>query len=183
MVEYVSLGWMIVEIIGSIGIGLLSSSFALIAFGSDSFVELISGVTVLIHLKGESKGSSNLGKRTEKLAKLLLVLLIPVIGLSAIYSYVIGVRPESSPLGIAIAMGAVLIMPILWVQKRRIGRETNCTPLSVDAIESATCFLMALTLLGSLLVNYLFKIGWIDYLATAMILAFVGRESLEAFRK
>ena len=183
MVEYVSLGWMIVEIIGSIGIGLLSSSFALIAFGSDSFVELISGVTVLIHLKGESKGSSNLGKRTEKLAKLLLVLLIPVIGLSAIYSYVIGVRPESSPLGIAIAMGAVLIMPILWVQKRRIGRETNCTPLSVDAIESATCFLMALALLGSLLVNYLFKIGWIDYLATAMILAFVGRESLEAFRK
>jgi divalent metal cation (Fe/Co/Zn/Cd) transporter len=42
---------------------------------------------------------------------------------------------------------------------------------------------MALALLGSLLVNYFFKIGWIDYLATAIILAFVGKESLEAFRK
>jgi len=183
MVEYVSLGWMIVEVIGSIGIGLLSSSLALIAFGSDSFVELISGVAVLIHLKGESGGSSDLGERTEKLAKLLLVALIPVIGLSAIYSYLVGVRPESSLLGITIAMGAVLIMPILWIQKRRIGRETNCIPLSIDAIESATCFLMALALLGSLLVNYFFKIGWIDYLATAIILAFVGKESLEAFRK
>ncbi|HKM77947.1 MAG TPA: cation transporter [Candidatus Bathyarchaeia archaeon] len=183
MVEYVSLGWMIVEVIGSIGIGLLSSSLALIAFGSDSFVELISGVAVLIHLKGESEGSSDLGERTEKLAKLLLVALIPVIGFSAIYSYLIGVRPESSLLGITIAMGAVLIMPILWIQKRRIGRETNCIPLSIDAIESATCFLMALALLGSLLVNYFFKIGWIDYLATAIILAFVGKESLEVFRK
>jgi divalent metal cation (Fe/Co/Zn/Cd) transporter len=72
---------------------------------------------------------------------------------------------------------------MLWIQKRRIGRETNCAPLSIDAIESATCFLMALALLGSLLVNYLFKIWWIDYLATAVILAFVGKESLEAFRE
>ena len=183
MVEYLSLGWMALEVIGSIGIGLLSSSVALIAFGSDSLVELISGFAVLNHLKGDSGGSSDRGERTEKLTKLLLVALIPVIGLSTVYSYLVGMRPESSLLGIAVAIGAVLIMPILWIQKRRIGRETNCVPLSIDAIESATCFLMALALLGGLLVNYLFKIGWIDYLATAIILAFVGKESVEAFRE
>jgi divalent metal cation (Fe/Co/Zn/Cd) transporter len=181
MVEYLSLGWMAVEVIGSIGVGLLSSSLALVAFGSDSLVELISGFAVLIHLKGDSGGSSDLGERTEKLTKLLLVALIPVIGLGAVYSYFAGIRPEPSLLGIAVAIGAVLIMPILWIQKRRIGRETNCVPLSIDAIESVTCFLMALALLGGLLANYFFKIGWVDYLATAMILAFVGKESLEAF--
>lgn len=183
MVEYLSLGWMTVEVIVSISIGLLSSSLALIAFGSDSLVEMISGVTVLIHLKGDSGGSSNLGEKTEKLAKLLLVALIPVIGLGAIYSYLVGIQPESSILGIAVAIGAVLIMPTLWIEKRKIGKETNCVPLSIDAIESATCFLMALALLGGLLVNYLFRISWIDYLATAIILAFVGKESLEAFHK
>jgi len=183
MVEYLSLGWMTVEIIGAIGIGLFSSSLALIAFGSDSLVELISGFAVLNHLKGDSGGSSDRGERTEKLTKLLLVALIPVIGLGAIYSYMTGVRAEPSLLGVAVAIGAVLIMPILWIQKRRIGRETNCVPLSVDAIESATCFLMSLALLGSLIVNYLFKIGWIDYVATAMILAFVGKETLEVFRE
>ena len=183
MVEYLSLGWMTVEVVGAIGIGLLSSSLALIAFGSDSLVELISGFAVLNHLKGDSLGSSDRGERTEKLTKLLLVALIPVIGLSAIYSYLEGIRPEPSLIGVAVALGAVLIMPILWLQKRRIGRETNCVPLSIDAVESATCFLMSLALLGSLLVNYLFKIGWIDYLATAMILAFVGKESIEAFRE
>jgi len=174
---------MAVEVIGSIGVGLLSSSFALIAFGSDSIVELISGFAVLIHLTGDSGGSIDLGEKTEKLTKFLLVSLIPVIGVGAAYSYFVGVRPGSSLFGIAVAVGAVLIMPILWIQKRRIGRETNCVPLSVDAIESATCFLMSLALLGGLLVNYLFKVGWVDYLATAIILAFVGRESLEAFRE
>ncbi len=183
MMEYLTLAWMTVEVIGSIGVGLLSSSFALIAFGSDSIVELISGFAVLIHLKGDFTGSSNLGERTEKLTKFLLVSLIPVIGLGATYSYFVGIRPESSLLGIGVAVGAVLIMPVLWIQKRRIGRETNCVPLSVDAIESATCFLMSLALLGGLLVNYLFKIGWVDYLTTAIILAFVGKESLEAFRE
>jgi divalent metal cation (Fe/Co/Zn/Cd) transporter len=183
MVEYLSLTWMVVEVIGSIGVGLLSSSLALIAFGSDSLVELISGSAVLVHLKSDSESSSDRGERTEKLTKLLLVALIPIIALGAVYSYWAGLRPEASPLGIAVAVGAVLIMPILWFEKRRIGRETNCVPLSIDAVESATCLLMAVALLGGLLVNYLFKIGWVDYLATAIILAFVGRESIEAFRE
>ena len=85
--EYFSLGWMAVEAIGSIGVGLLSSSLALIAFGSDSLVELISGFIVLSHLKGDSGGSSERGERAEKLTKLLLVALIPVISLGAAYSY------------------------------------------------------------------------------------------------
>jgi divalent metal cation (Fe/Co/Zn/Cd) transporter len=52
----------------------------------------------------------------------------------------------------------------------------------MDAVQSATCFLMALTLLGGLLVNYLFGIGWVDYVAAAVILVFIARESVEAFR-
>jgi divalent metal cation (Fe/Co/Zn/Cd) transporter len=97
----------------------------------------------------------------------------------------VGARPVGSTPSKqeAAAIGAVLIMPILWIQKRMIGRETNCVHLSIDAIESATCFLLALALLGGLLVNYLFRIGWIDYLATVIILAFVGKESLEAIRE
>ena len=173
---------MTVEVIGSIGIGLLSGSLALIAFGSDSLVEMISGLMVVTHLKSSSASPSAL-EVTEKITKLLLVALIPIIAAGAVYSYVTGLKPESSLLGIGVAMGAVVIMPILWVEKRTIGRETNCTPLSIDAVESVTCFLMALALLGGLLVNYFFRISWVDYAATAVILAFVAKESVEAFRE
>jgi divalent metal cation (Fe/Co/Zn/Cd) transporter len=109
--------------------------------------------------------------------------LIPIIGAGAVYSYFTGLKPESSLLGIGVATGAVIVMPVLWIQKKRIGRETNCTPLSIDAVESVTCFLMALALLGGLLVNYFFRISWVDYVATAIILAFVAKESIEAFNE
>lgn len=179
--EYLSLGWMTIEVIGSIGVGFLLGSLALLAFGGDSLVEMISGLVVTLHLKGDSSGSYGLGGRTESLTKLLLVALIPIIGGGAVYSYFVGARPESSLSGIAIALAAVVIMPSLWIQKRRIGRETNCYPLSMDAVQSATCFLMAAALLGGLLVNYLFGIGWVDYIATGVILAFIVRESSESF--
>jgi divalent metal cation (Fe/Co/Zn/Cd) transporter len=181
ILEYFSLGWMAIEVVGSIGIGLLSGSLALLAFGSDSLVEIMSGFVVALHLRRDSTGSEGLGERTERLSKFLLVALIPVVGGGAVYSYLAGFRPEPSLLGIAVALGAVIIMPVLWIQKKRIGRENSCAPLSMDAVQSATCFLMSVALLGGLLVNYLFGIGWADYVATAVILGFVAKESLEAF--
>ena len=181
--EYFSLGWMVVEVVGSIGIGLLSGSFALLAFGGDSLIEIMSGLAVTLHLKRDSSGSSGLGEGTERLTKLLLVALIPTIGGGAAYSYLAGIKPESSLPGVLLALGAAVIMPVLWVQKKRIGRETNCAPLSMDAVQSATCFLMSVALLGGLLANYLFGISWMDYVATGVILAFVAKESTEAFQE
>ncbi|MGP8126121.1 MAG: cation transporter [Nitrososphaerales archaeon] len=181
--EYLSLGWMTIEVIGSLGLGLILGSLALLAFGGDSLVEMASGLAVTLHLRRDSSGSNDFGRRTESLSKFLLLALIPVIGAGAIYSYSAGLEPGSSLLGVAVALGAAVIMPLLWIQKKRIGRETNCAPLSMDAVQSATCFLMAVALLGGLLINYILGIGWVDYVATAIILTFVAREVLGAFRE
>jgi divalent metal cation (Fe/Co/Zn/Cd) transporter len=74
-------------------------------------------------------------------------------------------------------------MPILWLQKRKIGREANCLPLSIDALQSATCFLMSVALLSGLLMEYLFRLGWADYVATLVILGFVAREAAESYHE
>jgi len=182
-IEYLSSAWMAVEAIGSIGFGLIAGSFALLAFGGDSLVELISGFAVLSHLRKDLAGSEVQSQRTEKLTAGLLFALVPVIGLGAVYSYVSGLRAESSPLGIAIALGAVVIMPYLWWQKRRIGEETRSIPLSIDAVESVTCLFMSVALLCGLLAEYLFGLWWFDYLATGVILAFVAREAVESYRE
>src|SRR5213082_2871973 len=118
-VEYFSSAWMIVEVLGSIGLGLMAGSFALLAFGGDSLIELISGFAVLNHLRRDVTGDEVQSRRTESVTTALLFTLIPVIGLGAVYSYVSGTRPEGSPLGIAIAVGAVIVMPYLWWEKRK----------------------------------------------------------------
>lgn len=174
---------MVVEVVGSIGIGLLSGSLALLAFGGDSVVELLSAFVVFSHLRGDVTGSRGLGRRTAVATTSLLFAIIPAVGLGAVYSYASGLRPQPSLLGIAIAAGAVLIMPYLWLEKRKIGRETNCLPLSIDAIESATCFFMSIALLAGLLTEYLLGLWWVDYLATSVILIFVAREAFGAYNE
>ena len=181
--EYFGSLWMVVEVAGSIGIGLLSGSLALLAFGGDSVVELLSAFVVFGHLRGDVTGSAGAGRRTALTTTLLLLALVPTIGLGAVYSYASGLRPEGSLIGVAVAAGAVVIMPYLWLEKRKIGRETKCLPLSVDAVESATCFFMSLALLAGLLAEYFFGLWWADYLATAVILVFVTREGIESYRE
>ena len=185
-IEYLSSGWMAVEVFGSIGVGLIAGSFALLAFGGDSLIELISGLVVLRGLRGDRSTSGNDGthtERTEQLTSALLFALIPVIGLGALYSYLTGLKPEGSPQGIAIAIGALIVMPYLYIQKKRIGRETRSLALSMDAIESVTCLFMATALLGGLLAEYFLGLWWADYLATGIILAFVAREAVESYHE
>jgi divalent metal cation (Fe/Co/Zn/Cd) transporter len=181
---------MTVEVIASIVAGLIvGKSLALLAFGGDSLVELISAYVVLGYLRRMKNGifqSEAESERTEKLATTLLISLIPVIAGGAVYSYLEGIKPEASPLGIGVAVGAVIIMPILWIEKKRTGREGNILVLSIDAAESGTCFFMAIAVLGGLLLDYFFQITWADYVATAIILGFVVleiRESLEEMKE
>jgi divalent metal cation (Fe/Co/Zn/Cd) transporter len=176
---------MLVEVIGSIGVGIFARSFALLAFGGDSIIEIFSGVAVLRQLRREiDGGTSDLGKaKTEQITSALLFALIPAIGLGATYSYLTGLRPEGSPLGVAVAIGAVVVMPVLYLEKRQIGKETRTLSLSLDAIESLTCIFMSVALLGGLLAEYLFGLWWVDYVATAAILAFVAKEAVESFHE
>lgn len=184
LVEYVSLVWMTVEALGAIAAGAVAGSLALLAFGGDSIVELASSVAVLSHLRTEGKGEGTEDKteKTEKATLLLLFLLIPAIGLGTTYAYFSGVEPESSLLGIAIGIGAVVVMPVLWFEKSRIGRKSNCLPIEVDAKESSTCFLMSAALLVGLITNFLWHLWWVDYFATAVIILFLVREGIESLQ-
>ena len=182
-VEYVSAGWMGIEIVGSVAAGLAAGSLALLAFGGDSLVELISGFAVLTHLRRDVANREGNERGTARFTSILLFALIPVIGLGSAYSYLSGMRAGGSPLGLAIALGSTVIMPFLWLEKRRIGKETRCLPLVFDSVESATCFFMSVALLAGLALEFFLGLWWVDYLVTGVILAFVAMEALESRRE
>ncbi len=179
LLEYITLTWLSIEIIGSLWAGLAAGSIALLAFGGDSLVEFISGSVVLYHLRKDYKNLDAKTEHAEKIASMLLFLLIPIIGIGTVYSYLIGLRPEHSLLGIVIAVGAVIIMPYLWLEKRRIGTDAKCLPLSIDATESAVCFFMSVALLVGLLAEYFLGLWQADYIATGVILIFIAKEAIE----
>ena len=99
--EYFSLGWMSVEVVGFIVAGLIiGKSFALFAFAGDSVVEMISAYAVMTYMRGlsrKTKFSKVLeSERTEKITSALLILLVPTIAIAAIYSHFAGIEPEAS---------------------------------------------------------------------------------------
>src|SRR6266852_3435720 len=73
-IEYLSSAWMTIEVLGSIGIGLIAGSFALLAFGGDSLIELISGLAVLGGLRRDSSRAGGVieSRITEQFTSFLL---------------------------------------------------------------------------------------------------------------
>ena len=105
-VEWLTIGWMVVEAAVSIGAGIAAGSIALIAFGVDSVIELVSAGTLLWRLRLEDAGAAPpaLIERAERQASRVvgvsLLLLAAYVVLQSGYDLWTRAAPERSLPGI-----------------------------------------------------------------------------------
>jgi divalent metal cation (Fe/Co/Zn/Cd) transporter len=176
----VTLVWMLVEFGVSAYAALSARSPAMLAFGSDSLVELLSAAVVLLQwIPGVSISER---KASRAAAVLLFVLVLPVAA-AAVAALALGLRPETSGAGIAITVAALLAMPVLAWLKRREARRSGNTALAADAVQSATCAYLALIALVGLVMNALFHIAWFDPLAALAAIPLLIQEGRSAWRE
>jgi divalent metal cation (Fe/Co/Zn/Cd) transporter len=170
---------MLVEFGVSVYAAFSAHSPVLLAFGSDSLVELLSAAVVLLQwVPGVSISES---KAARVAAALLFVLVLPVAA-SALASLALGLRPETSRAGIAITVAALLAMPVLAWLKRREARRAGNTALAADAVQSAACAYLALIALAGLIMNALFHIAWFDPVAALAAIPLLVKEGRSAWR-
>ena len=93
-----------------------------------------------------------------------------------------GVRPESSPVGIALACASIAIMPILSVAQRRTGRELGSSAVHADGTQTLVCTYLSVVLLVGLLANTTLGWWWFDAVAALIIAALALREGTQAWR-
>jgi divalent metal cation (Fe/Co/Zn/Cd) transporter len=177
--QLITLAWMLVECGVSIYAAKMSHSAALLAFGSDSFVELLSASVVLSQY---IPGISIAETRANRLAGSLLFLLAAIVAGTAVASLVLRVKPESSGIGMGITIAALLAMPGLAWLKRREARRSGNRALAADAVQSATCAYLAFITLVGLLVNAVFHIAWIDSAAALVAVPILIHEGRMARR-
>jgi divalent metal cation (Fe/Co/Zn/Cd) transporter len=186
-IEWLTIGWMIVEAAVAIGAGAAARSIALVAFGLDSVIELFSAAVVLARLRAEDRGAGMTAEQVEHAERQasrlvgwsLIVLAIYVVIRSA-QDLAAHAQPESSPAGIAIAIAALFIMPPLVRAKRRISSALDSAALRGDAAEGVVCAYMAATLLAGLALRAAFGWWWADPVAALGIVYFIVREGREA---
>ncbi len=175
----ITLAWMLVECGVSLYAAKTAHSPALLAFGSDSLVELFSATVVLMQYLPRFPLSPRYAHRAA--GALLGVLAIGITATSCI-SLALHLEPAASRIGIGITLAALVAMPILATLKRREARKTGNAALGADAVQSATCAYLALITLAGLAANAAFHSGWFDSLAALMAVPILLKESREAWR-
>lgn len=175
----VTLAWMAVEAGISLYAAAAACSIALLAFGSDSLVELLSAGVVVLSV---SKSGAISRDRAARWAAFLLFALAGVVTIAALRALITGVTAEASPVGIGITTAALIVMPVLAWFKRRLGRKTNNRALVADAVQSATCAYLAAGTLAGLFLNATFHIHWIDPVAALAVLPILVIEGKRALR-
>lgn len=177
--QIITLIWMLVECGVSLAAAWRATSPALLAFGADSLVELMSAAVVLLQFVPRFTISE---ERASRLAGILLFILAGVITFASAFALWLGVHPETSWMGIGITIAALFEMPLLSLAKRKAGRETGNAALSADAVQSATCAYLAAITLAGLALNAIFRIPWIDPAAALVavpVIVIEGRRALQ----
>jgi divalent metal cation (Fe/Co/Zn/Cd) transporter len=175
----VTLAWMMVELGVSAYAAVTAHSPAMLAFGSDSLVELLSATVVLLQW---IPGMSISERRASRTAGTLLFVLAFVVAASAVASLALQLRPETSYAGIGITIAALIAMPILATLKRREARQSGNAALAADAVQSATCAYIALITLAGLAVNAAFHIAWFDAIAALAAIPILLTEGRSAWQ-
>lgn len=186
--EYFSTTWMAFEFMVGLYSGIKAGSILLIAFGLDSFLEIISGSTLIWRLKKQAGGApaAEINRAEQKssliVGSVLLLLALYVTGVS-LYNLVTHQASDSSLSGMAIAIASVILMPVLTIRKRALGKSLHSDALTEDGMCNITCAYMAGTVLIGALLTALFNWWWADSIAALILVYFIASEGWESFQE
>jgi divalent metal cation (Fe/Co/Zn/Cd) transporter len=182
LLSWISLGWMTIE--GAVGViaGLVAGSVALLGFGLDSAIEGLASVIVIWRFTGSRTQSETSERRAQRAVAVSFFLLAPYIAIDAGITLAAGHHPETSWVGIGLATGSIVLMPLLGRAKRRLGRQLDSAATAGEGTQNMLCAYLAGAVLAGLLANTVFGVWWLDPLA-ALLIAFVAvREGRETWR-
>jgi len=177
-----SLAWMAVEVVLSLWAAWDARSPALLAFGGDSAIELLSALVVLSVYSSSERGGQEREDRAARIAGALLLALAAYVTVIAVLALAGTAEPRPSRFGIAVLIASAVIMPLLAWRKRQLAVREGSVALRADAAESALCGYFALIALAGLVVNAAAHAGWADPVAALAIVPFIVREGWEALR-
>jgi divalent metal cation (Fe/Co/Zn/Cd) transporter len=180
-VQTVTIAWMSVEAAVSLFAAWQARSPALLAFGGDSAIELLSAVVVLWRFRATA-AHEHAERRAARLAGALLFVVAAYVAITSVASLLGYSEPKPTLLGIAILVAAATVMPWLAKEKRRLSGATSSVALRADAAQSALCAYLSLIALAGLAINAIWRVKWADPIAALAVLPLIVWEGREAMR-
>jgi divalent metal cation (Fe/Co/Zn/Cd) transporter len=182
LLSWLSLVWMTIEGAVAIAAGIVAGSIALIGFGLDSAIEGFASVIIIWRFTGHRVFSHSAEQRAQKLVAVQFFLLAPYVGFEAIKSLIGGEHPDVSWVGIGLAIGSVIFMPMLGIAKQRLADQLGSAATAGEGRQNMLCAYLAGALLVGLLGNALAGAWWLDPAVGLLIAAVAVKEGIEAWQ-
>jgi divalent metal cation (Fe/Co/Zn/Cd) transporter len=182
LLSWLSLGWMTVEGAVAIAAGIAAGSIALVGFGLDSAIEGFASVIIIWRFTGHRVFSHAAEQRAQKLVAVQFFLLAPYVAFESLKSLLTAEHPAVSWLGIALAVGSVVFMPMLAIAKQRLADQLGSAATAGEGRQNMLCAYLAGALLVGLLGNALVGAWWLDPVVGLLIAGVAVKEGTEAWR-
>ena len=173
--QVLTIVWMTVETIVSLGTAWTSHSPALLAFGGDSLIELLSAAVVFWRFRFTLAEA-----RAARIAGGLLFALAGFVVLTSVLNFIGYRESQRSLVGIGVLLAAAVMMPWLASRKRKLALVTSSAALKADVAESALCGYVAWIALAGLVMNAIWNKPWADPVAALALTPLIMLEGWEA---
>ena len=175
-----SVAYNVAEAVVAIASGRVADSTALIGFGLDSTVEVMSGLVILWQFRHP------VPEEREHLARRLIAVsffaLAAYVSVESVRALVAREQPATSVVGIVLAALSLVVMPLLSRWQRRTGHELGSGAVVADGTQTLLCTYLSAVLLVGLLANAVLGWWWLDAVAALIIAGVAVREGLSNWR-
>ena len=171
--------WNTVEAVVAIVAGAGASSIALVGFGLDSTVEVLSASVIVWQMTRDVPEERE--AQALRLIALSFFALAGYVTAQAVFDLVSHSEPEASTVGIVLAAVSLVVMPTLAEMKRRNGRRLGSNSVVADSRQTMLCTYLSAVLLSGLLLNAAVSWWWADPLAALVIAGLAFNEGREAW--
>jgi xanthosine utilization system XapX-like protein len=182
-----TIAYNILEGLVSIWFGIKDETLTLFGFGTDSFIEVFSGIGIAMMILRIRQNAQS--PKTEFEINALKITgtafyLLSVGLLAGVISNLINhQKPTTTLAGVIVSLVSIVVMVWLMNAKKKIGKQLNSDAILSDANCTRVCVYMSVILLASSLIYEFTGFAYADAIGTAGLIYFSVTEGKEAFDK
>jgi divalent metal cation (Fe/Co/Zn/Cd) transporter len=182
--EYFTIAWNSLEGLVAVIAGAIAGSISLVGFGVDSFIEVISGATLLwrMSVDADEQNREWNERLSTRIVGVCFIALAVYVAYESVFDLVGRKAPQHSFAGIVLACVSLVVMPILSRAKKRVGSELGSAAMKADAKQTDFCVYLSAILLVGLLLNAALGWWWADPVAGLVMTPIIANEGAHALK-
>jgi divalent metal cation (Fe/Co/Zn/Cd) transporter len=183
--NYIGIGYNVLEAVVAVGVGLVAGSVALVGFGFDSVIEVTASGAAQWRLRSDLDPHRR--ERVERLTARIIgwsfLALAIYVTLDSVNALVHRDAPERSVAGLVLLALSAAVMPVLARAKRRVARALASGALEADAMQTSLCAYLSIIALAGVALNAFAGWWWADPVAALAMVPIIVKEGLEGVRR